>query len=127
MKRYIRSNEPVDEAEADWSEYLFTKTYIVNGGEKSFKTDDPKEAITRWFQYSAKYPLDCAIFVTNRKDGVALLKAATPELIEKLASTYKCPYKVSYLLDSIQKSIDNGCRYVLEGPYGDQVHPFAYG
>ena len=106
MKRYIRSNET-----DDWlRDYLSSKKYRVDGGDKSFKTDDPKEALTRWFQYSAKYPMDCAILVTSREDGVALLKTATPQLVEKLATLYDCPYKIDYLLDGIQEGINNGCK-----------------
>ena len=121
MKRYIRFSE--DDGWNTAGNYKFR----VSGGDHSFKTDDPQRAIVKWFQYQEQYPQDCAIFVTTKVDGVELLKAATPQFIEQLHSAYHCPYKLDYMLMSIQKNIENGCKYILENEYGDQVDPFSFG
>lgn len=121
MKRYIRSSE--DDGWAFDTNYV----YRVAGGDRSFKTDDPQRAIIKWFQYQADSPQDCAIFVKTRADGVELLEAATPQLVTELITTYRCPYKKEYMLDSIERNLANRCSGVIESEYGDQVDPFSFG
>ena len=89
-------------------------------------SDDPIKMIRLWFMWSQKYPMECAIMTKTRSDGVALLEAAS-EHLDELYDTFKCPYKYDYLKDEISKKIEDGCKYLMEGPDGDQIHPFSFG
>ena len=121
MKRYIRSN-------SDYSEFVYNgKLYHVVGGYDSYNTNDPVAAITKWFELERSNPMDAAITAVNKGAAIDLLRAANPDLIEDLHVKYRCPYKLEYMLESIDRNFRNGYPHFLESEYGDQVDPFSYG
>lgn len=126
MKRYIRSSD-VD----DYDEYdpYQGHMYYVSYGYNHKYTDNPKQAITIWFQQAKKNPMDCAIMAKWRKGAVDIVNTATPELLTTLYEKYDCPYKLEYLIEGAEKQRQNGCKYFLENKYGygDQVEPFSFG
>ena len=89
-------------------------------------SNNPLDVLEFWFKWSAKYPMEAAINTRTRADGVALLKIAK-KYLDELYNKYDCPYKYDYLKDAIDKGIANGCRDIIEGDFGDQIHPFSYG
>lgn len=130
MKRWIHANDEIDEIDDDyeWSPYD-NGIYMVTAGYESKNTDDPVEAITLWYKGQQTNPEDVMIMCKLRSQAVDLCKAATPELLTKLTKRYKCPYKLSYMIEQAQKAVADGCRGFYENDYGygDTVHPFGVG
>lgn len=116
----------VIKASDEWDPYGGTK-YRIDGGYKSRLTNNPKQAIKYWFMMEVKNPGDAAISVQTRTAGVELCQAATEEYLTELYNQYKNPYKLDYLIQGAKRSVENGCRSVIEGEFGDQVDPFSYG
>lgn len=128
MKRLvIKASQDFDE----WDE-MHGKKYRVCGypegkAPKNTYTNDPVVAIKAWFKFEAAAPLDAAIFTTTKAYGVELLKAATPELLSELHAKHDCPYRLDYMIESVEKKINDNCRGLIEDKHGDQIHPFSFG
>ena len=124
MKRYIRSEEIIDDG---WDiDPFHGKRYHVAFNYDSTCTDDPYMAIKLWFKNSERYPSDCAITAKTKQDGIELLEAAQ-QVVPELYAQNKNPYKLEYLEDCIQRMLANDLPYFHESEYGDQVDPFSYG
>lgn len=89
-------------------------------------SNNPLDVLEFWFKWSKLFPMEVAIDTRTRADGVALLKIAK-KYLDELYNKYDCPYKYDYLKDAIDKGIATGCRDIIEGEFGDQIHPFSYG
>ena len=119
------------EDEDSWSPYG-NHNYLIQAGpyvNVSFKCDDPKSAITHWYQYQVKYPMDVQIMCPTRALALDLINAATPKLLTSLDDKFGCPYKLDYMIDEVAKAKEKGCSSFHEGSYGygDSVHPFSVG
>lgn len=88
-------------------------------------TDDPKEAIERWFRFEKRSPLFSCINIGSREAALKLVEAADDELLDQLYEKYKPVYKLSSIKEMVQKQRENGCRGYL-GP-GDMICPFDLG
>lgn len=148
MKRLVK---PVKASSIDDEWIPYPKTYKVSGGysgdyvgdydeelaeyvskgstERNF--DDPGKAVEAWFKLEQKHRGDVAIMCEKRDDAVRLLDWCdrNRDFIEDWHSKYDCPYKLEWILDGIDKNLDNGCKYFYEDKYGygDQISPFSYG
>lgn len=149
--KYLKasSNVLASDDDDEWTPY--PKTYKVSGGysgdyvgdydeelaeyvskgstERNF--DDPGKAVEAWFKLEQKHRGDVAIMCEKRDDAVRLLDWCdrNRDFIEDWHSKYNCPYKLEWILDGIDKNLDNGCKYFYEDKYGygDQISPFSYG
>lgn len=136
---YITGAEEIDEFDEiddmndaldEWDPY-HGLNYRVDGN-SSQKIEfyiNPVDAIRCWFRYQKDAPSDVNIMARNKDDAIKLVEAATPYLLTKLYSQYKCPYKLDWLISEAEKQVENGCKYFYEDSYGygDSVHPFGVG
>lgn len=104
-------------------------TYDIMSGEggPDAKINDPAKAIEQWFKLNQKRPTCIAIMPSTKSDGMKLLKWASEhnDMITKWASQYHCPYKVDYLLKSINDKAKVGASGMDWD--GDQCSPFSFG
>ena len=127
MKRWIHASYEVDESWDEWDPFR-GKTYYIGGGDESRQESSPVAAITQWYKFNKKYPMDCYISCKKRDDAIALVKAATPGLLTELTEKYGSPYKLEYMIDEAAKKVADGCKWFHESiKIGDVVHPFAVG
>lgn len=89
------------------------------------ETDDPGYAIKTWFRLEKRSPLWVGISIENKKAAMELVEAADEVLVRSLHEKYGSPYKLSFLLDEVQRQRETGCRGYL-GP-GDSICPFDVG
>ena len=126
----ITSSEEIATSEYDeWSPY-HNHNYLVSAGpygDVTMLCDDPKRAITHWFKYQKKYPLDVSISCPTRDLAIKLVEAGKPKLLTELFNRFDCPYKLEYMIDECKKKAADGCKGFYESEYGDQVHPFGVG
>ena len=90
-------------------------------------TSSPENAIENWFKLNQKYPTCVAIMAMNEESGMAVYKYAyeNQDIIKSLASKYKSPYKIDYILKLINKKYKNGRTGITTFP--DQLDPFCFG
>lgn len=119
----------IHENEDEWDPYKGKKYKVVGEDyEDNVYTDDPKEAIEAWFKLGEKAPMDTAIMTKTKASAVELVKSATEELLTSLHSKYKCPYRLDYMIQEVQKKVADGQKYFHElRDYGDSIHPFGVG
>lgn len=93
----------------------------------AYAGDSEKEALSEWFRQSQKYPSEVAINAASKEAACMLIDYAhsRKDIIEELYSTYKNPYKLSFLLEAIDRKYADRCSGFFG--YGDQVHPFDLG
>lgn len=107
--------------------------YTVLYGDYGYDdTDDPHKAINTWFIKEKTNSGDCAVIAFKKDDAYALVKWAheNKDKIQEWHSKFNCPYKLEYLMDSIEKHYSEGIegyKYFHEGISGDQVDPFSFG
>lgn len=90
-------------------------------------TDTPKVAIRSWFAHQAKNPSNVAICAVSVEDARFLIDYAhsRKDVVEEFHSQYKNPYKLSFMLEAIDKKHADRCSGFCG--YGDQIHPFDLG
>ena len=88
---------------------------------------DPEIIIKRWCRYSKKYPTCVAICPETKQDGLALLNWAKEhfDVVEKYMLQYNCPYKVSWIRDTIDLYVAKN-ETSMQWDY-DQLSPFSFG
>lgn len=93
---------------------------------ESVKTNEPKEAIEKWFDFGRKYPMCANIQCATNEDAKQLLLYAN-ENQEYVRSMYDkgCPYKWDWILNGIQQGIKSK-RPLLQWDM-DSVFPFCMG
>ena len=104
------------------------KKYTVYAGVSCVKvTDTPKVAIKAWFSNQAENPIDVAICATSIEDARFLIDYAhsRKDIVEDFHKQYKTPYKLSSILEDIDKKWNDRCNGFCG--YGDQIHPFGLG
>lgn len=91
------------------------------------ETDTPKVAIRSWFSHQPSNPTNVAIVATSIENAKLLIDYAhsRKDVIEEFHGKYKNPYKLSFMLEAINKKHDDGCKGFCG--YGDQIHPFDLG
>lgn len=104
-------------------------TYSIMTGEsgKDTRFSDPAKAIEQWFKLNKTHRTEVAIMPASKSEGTKLLKWASEhnDLIKKWASQYNCPYKVDFLLNSINSKASND-KSGMDWD-GDQCEPFSFG
>lgn len=111
-------------------DYSPKSKYSVLYGDYGFEeVDNPSRAISMWFQKEKANRGDAAIIAYKKDDAKSLIQWAynNKEKIKELHSKYDCPYKLDYLLDSIDKHSTDDYKYFHEGISGDQIDPFSFG
>jgi hypothetical protein len=91
------------------------------------ETDDPKKAIEMWFRVGQKFPSCTDLMTKTKADACVLLREATPEYLTELYSQYKCPYKLEYLISSVQQGLSRGGGDFYASEFGDSIYPFCCG
>jgi hypothetical protein len=100
-------------------------TVLAGYPDISEQTDDPKRAVKLWFRFQKKYPNDVWITAESVEDARALVNAIDDDYILELDERFPQPYKIDWLLDTLHKQQENGCRgFAFEG---DSVVPFTFG
>lgn len=91
--------------------------------------DDPSRAIQLWFQKEKTNPSDVAIIAYKKEKAKALIQWAfnNKDKIKEWHTKYNCPYKLDYILDSIDKHSTDDYKYFHDGLSGDQIDPFSFG
>lgn len=86
--------------------------------------DSAKVAIETWYEQQGEYPTCVSICASSKEAACMLIDYAhsRKDLIEDLHKSHKNPYKLQYMLDSIDSQHANRCRGFCG--YGDQVFPF---
>lgn len=86
--------------------------------------DNAKVVIETWFEEQAVHPTCVSICASSKEAACMLMDYAysRKDLIEDLHKSHKNPYKLQYMLDSIDSQHANRCRGFCG--YGDQVFPF---
>ena len=104
------------------------KKYTVYAGVSCVKvTDTPKVAIRAWFSRQAKNPIDVTSCAASIEDARFLIDYAhsRKDIVEDFYQQYKTPYKLSHLLEAIDKKWNDRCDGFCG--YGDQIYPFSLG
>lgn len=104
------------------------KKYMVSAGSRiAMMTDKPNVAIKYWFLNQKHYPTDVAILALTKDAAKELIGYAhdNKSSIEELSEKYKNPYKLSFMLEAIDKKYTDECSGFC-GTF-DQVHPFDFG
>lgn len=116
--------------ESDEYDYTPKSKYSVLFGDYGFEeVDNPGRAISMWFQKEKTNRGDAAIIAYKKEDAKALIQWAynNKDKISELHSKYDCPYKLDYILDSIDNHSNDDYKYFHEGISGDQIDPFSFG
>lgn len=125
MSSTIASDDSDDDTV--WDPYNGFKYKVVCGYDSS-NTNNPKDAIRRWFIGQKKNPMDCAIMARYKSDALDLASLVTMELLEEMNDKYPQGYKLDWLFDCAQRFVrSNGSGFLGDGDLGDQVTPFTYG
>ena len=127
----VTSDTEIDDDDDEWSPYQ-GHNYLVSGGPYSditFLCDDPKSAITHWYKYQKKYPMDVSISCPTKELAMKLVKSGTAKLLTELNDRFGCPYNLDYMIEECKKKIADNCKGFYEDKYGygDSVHPFSVG
>lgn len=131
MVKYIKASVEEDE-DMDLLECyddFFPNKYMVKVIDHSdlLRTDDPRKAVECWCRNARKFSMDIYITANNKNSAIELIKWCyeNDSYLENLCNKYRVPYKVSYILDSVQdKWVDKCSGFQFAG---DQVFPFAFG
>jgi hypothetical protein len=107
------------------------KKYHVTGYPGK-STDSPYDAIRTWYRLEPKDRTCCAILAYTWADAKELLEFAqrNKRFIHLMHQEYKSSYKEDWILESIDKALEDDGRYFIEGPYDfcmDSIHPFCCG
>lgn len=111
-------------------EYESKSDYTVLYGDYGhYDVNDPRKAVAVWFQKEKVNRGDAAIIAYSKDKAKSLMQWAynNKDMIKEWHAKYDCPYKLDYILSSIDKHSTDEYKYFHEGPGGDQVDPFSFG
>ena len=103
------------------------KYTVTNFRDVNEEFNRPSGAIKSWFALSTKYPTQVCIIPINEEASMELLEWASyhPDAIGTWHLRSKCPYKLDYILNSINRQIGRGYSNIKF--YPDQLDPFSVG
>ena len=93
---------------------------------ESVKTNEPKEAIEKWFDFGRKYPMCANVQCATKEDAKKIL-LYVKEHEEDVKELYDkgCPYKWEWFLNGVEKGIRTECAdFQWEW---DSISPFSMG
>lgn len=93
------------------------------------RASTPEEAITLWFKHEKVDRGDVCIIAYTQEQAYDLIQWSHNNIdkIKKLHTKYNNPYKLDYLLDSIESKCNKKPSDFYVGMFGDQIDPFSVG